>query len=203
MIAGVVTGNVGNDPELRYLADGTAVLSISVASNERVKKDGEYVNQATWVRCTLFGKRAESLAKVVNKGSSVAARGSLAMREYEKDGVKRQTLEMRADDVEFTGKRDHGDHGGDGGHTQPAQQRPPQQGQQRPRQPAQGQTSQGQGQREQRRPSSGQKAQPPEDDYATDGPGGGGGGGNVDDLPFASCAPDDDPMMRAMRPVRV
>lgn len=183
MIAVVVTGNVGKEPEQRGLPDGGTVLTFSMASNSREKREGEWVNVPTWVRVSFFGKRAEGLAKVLAKGSSVIVRGTLTQREYEKEGVKHQILECRADDVEFAGsKRDDGG-SGDAGHAQapaPAQQ---------PRQQAQ----QPQGNGGQRRGSGtgygggggGQQRQPRQQAPADDGYGDGGGPGGVDEsLPF-------------------
>lgn len=117
MIAAVVSGNLGTDPELR--TGDTAILSFSVASNGREKKEGQWQDVTTWVRCTLFGKRAESLASILHKGSTVIVRGALSLRPYEKDGQPRTSLEMRADDLDLVGKRDDGGgsgHGGNGGY---------------------------------------------------------------------------------------
>jgi single-strand DNA-binding protein len=119
MISVVVTGHVGADGELRYTGDGTPILNLRVASNDRRKVDGEWKDVPVWLSCSVFGKRAESLSKVVRKGSSVAIRGTLSTRDYDdRNGVKRTAIEVRADDVELTGKRD----GGAGQRTEPAQQ---------------------------------------------------------------------------------
>lgn len=102
MIAAVVVGNLGQAAELRHSNDGNPILNFSIASNMRVKKGAEWVDATTWVRCVIFGKRAESLAKVLDKGSSVVARGTLSLSEYEaRDGTKKSSLELRADDVSF------------------------------------------------------------------------------------------------------
>lgn len=99
MISATVAGNVGKTPELRH-AGQTPVVNISVASNGRQKRDGQWQDVTTWVGVVVFGKRAEGLANVVEKGSYVVARGALQVREYTtRDGEKRTALEVVADDV--------------------------------------------------------------------------------------------------------
>lgn len=103
MIAATIVGNLGADAELKYLQDGTAVIELRVASNGREKVGGDWKDVPTWVRVSLFGKRAESLGKLgLTKGIKIAARGVLKLRDWEsKDGRKGSSLEMRADDVEL------------------------------------------------------------------------------------------------------
>jgi single-strand DNA-binding protein len=105
MITATVGGNVGS-VEFKVLPDGTPCLSFSVASNERVR--GE--EQTTWIRASMFGKRAESLSNVLVKGSSVMVSGSLTLREYDSQGVKRTSLDMRVDNLAFIGGKRDGDH---------------------------------------------------------------------------------------------
>ena len=102
MISASVGGNVGS-VDFKTLPDGTPCLSFGVASNEKVK--GEEVT--TWVRCQMYGKRAESLSTVVAKGSSVMVSGGLTLREYDGANGKGVSLEMRVDQLAFIGgKRD-------------------------------------------------------------------------------------------------
>jgi single-strand DNA-binding protein len=103
-----ITGNLGQDPKLNTLQSGDQVLNLSVAVKHRVKKNGEWVDEPIWVGVTLFGKRAESLAKMLQKGSRVGAVGELNVREYEtRDGTRRTAIELIARDVEpLDGKRD-------------------------------------------------------------------------------------------------
>ena len=104
MISASVGGNVGS-VDFKVLPDGTPCLSFGVASNEKVK--GEEVT--TWVRCSMFGKRAESLRTVVAKGSSVMVSGGLTLREYEGANGKGVSLEMRVDQLAFIGGKRDGD----------------------------------------------------------------------------------------------
>jgi single-strand DNA-binding protein len=108
MISATVTGGVGRDAELRQPQGGDQCLSFSVAS--RRYQAGQEATD--WVAVTFWGKRAAAIASHVTKGSRVAVRGTLYVREYEHGGKTRHSLEMRADDVELLGgtKKDgHGD----------------------------------------------------------------------------------------------
>jgi single-strand DNA-binding protein len=127
-IAAVFPGRVGQDPELRAAGQGH-VLGFSVATEHREKVDGQWKSVTTWVRVSIFGARAESLSKVLAKGSSVVVRGTLSLREYtDRQGQVRTSLDCRADDVElFGGKAKHdgdGDAHGRGGDRTPRAQAP-------------------------------------------------------------------------------
>ncbi len=125
----IISGNIGQDPEIRQTQSGTAILSFSVAVNERVKDaDGNWSDRANWVRCTLFGKRAESIANYLTKGTKVAIEGKLRWSQWEADGQKRSKVEVIVDEIEFMSRRDQ--QGGQGGYqpqAQPAYQQPVQQ----------------------------------------------------------------------------
>ena len=94
MIQAFVAGNLGRDAELRQ-AGKDQVCSFSVASSR--KSRGE--EQTTWVRCSLWGKRAEALAKYLTKGSKVAVSGELSSHEY--DG--KTYIELRVQEIELMG----------------------------------------------------------------------------------------------------
>ena len=98
MIAGTVTGNVGKDATTRE-HDGKTVLSFTVASR-RFDRGAE---QTDWIDVSFWGARARKLAPHVTKGTVVAVRGAVWVREYEHEGQKRYALTMRADDVELLG----------------------------------------------------------------------------------------------------
>jgi single-strand DNA-binding protein len=99
MIAAVVTGALGQDAEMRVTQNGDAVCNISIASR-RYEKGEEHT---VWVRCSMFGKRAEAVSKYLTKGTRVAARGALHVREYVHGGEKRHSIELRADDIDLLG----------------------------------------------------------------------------------------------------
>lgn len=96
-----LTGRLGRDPELKQVG-GQSVLECAVASGDYAK-DGE---KTYWTRVTLWGKRAESLSRLLTKGRLVAASGHLSVREYTgKDGQARTSLELRADQLEPLGPK--------------------------------------------------------------------------------------------------
>ena len=83
---------------MRYLQNGDAVLSFSVADSPGRDKP------TIWWNCSLFGKRAESLAPYLLKGQAVAVSGSLSKREWtDKDGAKRESLDLRVSDIALQG----------------------------------------------------------------------------------------------------
>lgn len=107
----VITGNLTRSPELRATASGTSVLTFGVAVNDRRKnsKTGEWEDFPGFYDCTMFGTRAESVAKYIDKGSKVAIEGKLHYSQWEKDGQKRSKVDITIDNIEFmskAGKRD-------------------------------------------------------------------------------------------------
>ena len=108
MINSTVRGNVGN-VDLKNMPNGDPVLEISIASNDRGKGGTEV---CTWVRATVFGKRAEALSRVVKKGDSLLVVGPLSVREFESKGEKRFSVEVKVDQLDFCGG---GGKGGEGG----------------------------------------------------------------------------------------
>jgi len=92
-----VAGSLGKDAEVRYLPNGDAVASFSVADSQGREKP------TIWWRCSLFGKRAESLAPYLLKGQAVTVTGGVTEREYEKDGVKLKAMDVRVNDLALQG----------------------------------------------------------------------------------------------------
>ena len=105
----IITGNLGQKPELRKSASGLPICNFSVATNERVKKGDEWVDHTEWHRVTVFGKQAESCERFLDKGSKVAVEGKLRTSTYEdKDGNTRKSTEIISDRVEFLTKPENG-----------------------------------------------------------------------------------------------
>ena len=107
----IITGNLTRDPELRQTASGTSVLQFSVAVNDRVKENGEWTDRANYIDCTMFGTRADSLSKLMHKGSKVAVQGKLHWSSWDKDGQKRSKVEIWPDTVELLTPRNQGSQG--------------------------------------------------------------------------------------------
>ena len=99
----VITGNLTRTPELRATASGTSVLSFGVAVNDRRKnsKTGEWEDYPNFIDCTMFGTRAESVSKYIDKGSKVAIEGKLHWSQWEKDGQKRSKVDVIVENIEF------------------------------------------------------------------------------------------------------
>lgn len=100
----VVSGNLTRDPELRQTQGGTAVLSLRLASNGRRRNSqtGQWEDEPCFLGVTVWGARAEALARILAMGSRVTVQGRLRWREWsDKDGARREALEVVADNVEL------------------------------------------------------------------------------------------------------
>ena len=126
----MITGNLTRDAELRTTPSGTSILNIGVAVNERRKsaQTGEWEDYPNFVDCTLFGRRAESLAQYLTKGTKVAIEGRLHYSSWEdrNSGQKRSKLDVTIDEIEFmsSGQRSQGGYDNSGSYQrkQPVQQ---------------------------------------------------------------------------------
>jgi single-strand DNA-binding protein len=112
----IIAGNLGSDPEMKYLNDETAVTNFSMAAN-RVwyDKNGEKVEQTVWYRIAAWGKQAESCNTYLKKGSYVIVEGQLTPDDKgnpriwaDKEGIARASYEVRATRVEFGPKKTNG-----------------------------------------------------------------------------------------------
>ena len=108
----VLMGNLTRDPELRYIPSGTAVSEIGLAVNDRVKRNDQWVEEATFVDVTLWGRTAEVANEYLSKGSSILIEGRLKLDSWEKDGQKRSKLRVVADRMQMVGARGGGSRGG-------------------------------------------------------------------------------------------
>jgi single-strand DNA-binding protein len=111
----VLLGNVTRDPELRYIASGTAVTEIGLAVNDRRKTaSGEWVDETTFVDVTLWGRTAEIAGEYVTKGSPLMIEGRLKLDTWEKDGKKNSKLRVVCERMQLLGGRGEGARGGAG-----------------------------------------------------------------------------------------
>ena len=110
----VITGNLTRDPELRSTGSGMAVCSLRIASNSRRKDaSGNWVEKPNYFDITVWGAQGENCAQYLSKGRPVAIDGRLDWREWEdKQGNKRQSVDIIADSVQFLGSREGGENGG-------------------------------------------------------------------------------------------
>src|SRR5690242_20010694 len=103
----IIIGNLGRDPEVRYLPDGAAITNISVATTDNWKdKSGEKQERTEWHRVAFFGKLAEIAGEYLKKGSQVYIEGALRTRKWQdKEGQERYTTEIVADRMQMLGSR--------------------------------------------------------------------------------------------------
>jgi single-strand DNA-binding protein len=103
----ILIGNLGRDPETRYMPDGGAVTNVSIATTETWKdKNGEKQEKTEWHRVAFFGKLAEIAGEYLKKGSQVYVEGRLQTRKWQdKDGQDKYTTEIVADRMQMLGSR--------------------------------------------------------------------------------------------------
>jgi len=119
----ILVGNLGADPETRYTTSGSAITSIRIATSEswKDKQTGEQQERTEWHRVKFFGRIAEIAGEYLKKGAQVYVEGKLRTDEYEKDGVKRYSTDIIADEMQMLGGKPEGG--------QRAQRQAPQRGQ--------------------------------------------------------------------------
>lgn len=105
-----LTGNLTRDPDLRSTASGLPVLGFGIAVNDRHKNQqtGEWEDYPNFIDCTMFGARAEAVAKYLTKGNKIAIEGKLRWSQWERDGQKRSKIEVIVDEIEFMQQRRDG-----------------------------------------------------------------------------------------------
>ena len=180
----ILVGNLGNDPEVRYMPNGNAVANLSLATSESWKdQQGQVQERTEWHRLTMYRRLAEIAGEYLKKGSQIYVEGKLQTRKWQdQQGQDRYTTEISVDQMQMLGGREGGQGGQGGGY----QQRPQGGGQQggysnNNNQPAYGGGNQGGGnqgggyqQQPQQRPQGGQQTPPmAEPDFDFD-----------DDIPF-------------------
>lgn len=127
----ILVGNLGADPEIRYLPSGDAIANIRLATTDRYKDkaSGEMKEATEWHRVAFFGRLAEIVGEYLKKGSSVYIEGRLRTRKWQgQDGQERYSTEIVADQMQMLGSRGGAGGGGmggdDGGYSrEPAEQR--------------------------------------------------------------------------------
>jgi single-strand DNA-binding protein len=106
----VLTGNLTRDPEHRETPGGLSICKLGIACNTRRRtSSGEWEEKANFFRVTVFGKQADNCAQYLRKGRPVAIDGRLEWSQWERDGQKRESIDIIADSVQFlAGGRDEG-----------------------------------------------------------------------------------------------
>ena len=104
----IIVGNLGADPDTKYMPSGAAVTNLSVATNEswKDKQTGEQKDRTEWHRVAMFGRLAEIAAEYLRKGSQVYIEGKLRTRKWQdQQGNDRYTTEIIADEMQMLGGR--------------------------------------------------------------------------------------------------
>lgn len=120
----IIVGTLGQDPEIRYTANGGAVANISAATNEKWKdKEGQSQESTEWHRIVMFGKLAEIAQQYLKKGSQAYFEGRIQTRKWQdKDGNDRYSTEIVANEMQMLGGNVHADNRGDYGEKRGPQQ---------------------------------------------------------------------------------
>lgn len=121
----ILVGNLGNDPETKYMPSGGAVTNITVATSEswKDKTTGQAQERTEWHRVVFFNKLAEIAGEYLRKGSKVYVEGSLRTRKWQdQSGQDRYTTEIVASEMQMLDSRGAGASGGDAGYDQSAPQ---------------------------------------------------------------------------------
>lgn len=103
----ILVGNVGQDPETRYMPNGNAVTNISIATSEtwKDKNTGEQQERTEWHRVTFYQRLAEIVAEYVKKGTKLYVEGRLQTRSWEQDGVKKYATDIIANEMQMLDSR--------------------------------------------------------------------------------------------------
>ena len=103
----ILVGNLGNDPEVRYMPNGNAVANVSLATSEtwKDKSTGEQQEKTEWHRVVFFNRLAEIVEQYVKKGTKLYVEGRLQTRSWEQDGVKRYSTEVVANEMQMLDTR--------------------------------------------------------------------------------------------------
>ena len=126
----VALGNMGADAEVRTLQSGTQVCDFSIAVNERRKQGEEWIDETTWIPCTVWGKAAEMMPQYARKGMAVLVEGKFKMDEWEdkNGGGRRSKLKINVDNITFNpgNRKNNEGNGGGGGQSYSSTGQPPQ-----------------------------------------------------------------------------
>lgn len=108
----IIIGNLGRDPEVRYMPSGDAIANVAVATSykSKDKSTGEQKEHTEWHRIAFFGRLAEVVAQYVKKGSSIYVEGRLQTRKYtDKDGAEKYATDIIAENMQMLGGRNGGE----------------------------------------------------------------------------------------------
>ena len=112
----ILVGNLGNDPETRFMPNGNAVTNVSVATSEswKDKQSGQQQERTEWHRVVFFNRLAEIAGEYLKKGSKIYVEGALRTRQWDKEGQKHYSTEIIGSEMQMLDGRNEGGMGGGG-----------------------------------------------------------------------------------------
>lgn len=123
----IIVGRLTRDVELKYMNNGNAVASMSIAVNRSKREGDQWVSEAHFFDVSYFGKGAEAVKPYLTKGKQIAIQGSLRQNRWEKDGQKQSRISIVADNVQLLGGKSDGNSDGTGYGQQGGSYAPPKQ----------------------------------------------------------------------------
>ena len=99
----ILIGRLTRDAEIKYLTSGAAVLKFSIAVNAKKKQGDQWVDEASFFDCVLYGKQGEAINQYMTKGKQIAVEGRLHQNRWEQEGQSRSKVEINADNVQLLG----------------------------------------------------------------------------------------------------
>lgn len=122
----ILVGNLGRDPEMRYMPSGEAIANLAIATSRKYKnKAGEMVEETEWHRVTFFGKLAEIAGQYLKKGRSVYVEGRIKTDKYtDKEGVEKFSTQIIANEMQMLGGREGMGESSDDGNEERGYSRP-------------------------------------------------------------------------------
>ncbi|PIQ52033.1 MAG: single-stranded DNA-binding protein [Comamonadaceae bacterium CG12_big_fil_rev_8_21_14_0_65_59_15] len=104
----ILLGNLGRDPEVRYMPSGDPIANVTIATSHRYKnKAGEPIEETEWHRVVFFGRLAEIVSQYLKKGNPVYVEGRIRTKKYtDKDGIERYSTEIIASEMQLLGSRE-------------------------------------------------------------------------------------------------
>mgnify|MGYP006152634661 CR=1 FL=1 len=110
----ILVGNLGNDPETRFMPNGNAVTNVSIATSEswKDKQSGQQQERTEWHRIVFFNRLAEIAGEYLKKGSKIYVEGALRTRQWDKEGQKHYSTEIVASEMQMLDGRSEGGMGG-------------------------------------------------------------------------------------------
>lgn len=104
----IIIGRLTNNPELKYIQNGSAVANFSIANNKSFTQNGEKKDQVSFFNCVAWSKLAELICQYCKKGDRIGIEGKLQQRSWEKEGKKNYIIEIVVENIQFLSEKQYG-----------------------------------------------------------------------------------------------